>query len=106
MYTALNGTIYLIRVVTRGAITPFDYDNKEYWSFRPGGKRPWLIRAITHDGRWWGDHHSHHQSGVELDEGSDRSIAAESHVLSSAPGDEKTNTTTRMQSPARAVLRG
>lgn len=97
--------IGFVRLVTGGAVIPPDYDLKEYWSLTPKGKQPWIVRAITHEGRWWGDSRTHHQGGVELDEGSDASIAAESRVLSSAPGYEKNGTATRMQSPARAVVR-
>lgn len=104
VYTTLNGMIGLVTLVTRGGIVPHDYDLKEYWSLAPKGRQPWLIRAVTHRGRWWGDQHArNHQGGMELGEESDASIAAESRIPSSLPADEK-NGNARIQSPERAVL--
>lgn len=53
MYTALNGAIGLVKIVSRGRLVPHDYDQKEYWSIRTGGSKPWLFRAITNSGKFW-----------------------------------------------------
>lgn len=45
-YTALNGMIYITRLVTAGHILPADEEHKEYWTWKPAGTLPWFIRAI------------------------------------------------------------
>jgi AGZA family xanthine/uracil permease-like MFS transporter len=63
-YTALNGLIYLTKIVSRGYIVPDDEDHREYWTsefslqctsplkfgtkmtaVKPMGKVPWFISA-------------------------------------------------------------
>ncbi|KAF2740013.1 purine transporter [Polyplosphaeria fusca] len=44
-YTALNGMIYVTKVVSRGYLVPEDEDNREYWTIIPHGKLPWFITA-------------------------------------------------------------
>ena len=44
-YITLNGMIYVTKVVSRGHIVPEDEDNREYWTYKPGGQLPWFIRA-------------------------------------------------------------
>ncbi|KAF2276066.1 uncharacterized protein EI97DRAFT_467315 [Westerdykella ornata] len=44
-YTALNGSIWVTKIVTRGYLVPDDEDNREYWSIKPHAKLPWFITA-------------------------------------------------------------
>ncbi|KAF2097114.1 xanthine/uracil permease family protein-like protein [Rhizodiscina lignyota] len=46
-YIILNGLTYLVKLVTRGHIVPDDYDNKEYWTYKPSGELPWFIRGLS-----------------------------------------------------------
>ena len=34
VYTAINGPIYLTKLISRGRFVPSDEDNREYWSRR------------------------------------------------------------------------
>ncbi|KAF2264590.1 purine transporter [Lojkania enalia] len=45
VYAALNGMIYLTKLVSRGYIVPDDEDHREYWTLRPHGRLPWFITA-------------------------------------------------------------
>ena len=54
MYTVLNTMIWLVMWVSGGRIEPREYDLKEYWTWRPAGEKPWLIRTFT-KGRVWKD---------------------------------------------------
>jgi len=45
VYTAINGPIYLTRLISRGRFVPDDEDNREYWSLKPQGRMPWFITA-------------------------------------------------------------
>ncbi|KAF1994617.1 hypothetical protein P154DRAFT_475754 [Amniculicola lignicola CBS 123094] len=50
-YTALNGMIFVTKLITRGYIVPDDEDNREYWTIVPQGKLPWFIttsQKISH----------------------------------------------------------
>ncbi|KAF2866730.1 permease family-domain-containing protein [Massariosphaeria phaeospora] len=44
-YTALNGSIYLTKLISGGRIVPDDEDHREYWTVKPHGKLPWFITA-------------------------------------------------------------
>lgn len=54
VYTALNTLIWVVMLLTAGRIQPRDYDLKEYWTWKPAGEKPWLIRLFT-KGRIWED---------------------------------------------------
>jgi AGZA family xanthine/uracil permease-like MFS transporter len=41
VYTALNGPIYLTKLITRGRIVPDDEDDREYWTRK-------LLTSIIH----------------------------------------------------------
>lgn len=44
-YTALNGLVYLTKLITRGYIVPEDEDQREYWTIIPHGRLPWFVTA-------------------------------------------------------------
>ncbi|PSN73002.1 hypothetical protein BS50DRAFT_176312 [Corynespora cassiicola Philippines] len=44
-YTALNGMIWVTRLVTRGYVVPDDEDQREYWTIKPHGRLPWFVTA-------------------------------------------------------------
>jgi AGZA family xanthine/uracil permease-like MFS transporter len=44
-YTALNGLIYITKLVTQGYLVPDDEDHREYWTVKPQGKLPCFITA-------------------------------------------------------------
>ncbi|CAN9088499.1 hypothetical protein CC77DRAFT_1019090 [Alternaria alternata] len=45
VYTALNGMIYLTKIISGGYIVPEDEDHREYWTIKPAGRLPWFITA-------------------------------------------------------------
>lgn len=45
VYAALNGPVYLTKLISRGRIAPDDEDHREYWTLKPQGKLPWFITA-------------------------------------------------------------
>ncbi|KAF1939538.1 purine transporter [Clathrospora elynae] len=45
VYTALNGMVYITKLVSCGYIVPEDEDYREYWTIKPHGKLPWFITA-------------------------------------------------------------
>jgi AGZA family xanthine/uracil permease-like MFS transporter len=38
--------------ISRGSLRPKDYDNKEYWTWRPAGEKPLMIRLFSRRSRW------------------------------------------------------
>ncbi|KFY31863.1 hypothetical protein V493_00734 [Pseudogymnoascus sp. VKM F-4281 (FW-2241)] len=52
-YTAINGLIYITKLISGGRILPPDFDLAEYWTIFPGGKSPWFMRASRNGGRFW-----------------------------------------------------
>jgi len=44
--------IWLVIKASRGAIAPQDYEQKEYWTWRPAGEKPWIIRIFTKSRVW------------------------------------------------------
>jgi AGZA family xanthine/uracil permease-like MFS transporter len=39
---------------SRGTIRPRDYDLKEYWTWKPAGEKPLIIRFFSRKGVWEG----------------------------------------------------
>lgn len=54
VYTALNGMIWTVMFLSRGAYEPKDYHRREYWTWKPAGEKPWIFRMFT-KGRFWED---------------------------------------------------
>lgn len=54
MYTALNGMIWAVMTLSRGGLEPKDYQYKEYWTWKPAGEKPWIVRVFS-KGRFWED---------------------------------------------------
>jgi len=48
--------------VSRGSLVPKDYDQKEYWTWKPAGEKPVILRIFSRRRRW-GDG----QEGDDLD---------------------------------------
>jgi adenine/guanine/hypoxanthine permease len=46
MYAAINGTVAILVLLSGGRLEPCQYDLKEYWTWKGGGRPPWLIRAL------------------------------------------------------------
>ena len=46
--------------VTGGAVEPREYDLKEYWTWKPAGKKPAVFRLFARD-PYWGDKESLHE---------------------------------------------
>ncbi|KAG8159592.1 hypothetical protein KVR01_010229 [Diaporthe batatas] len=54
VYTALNGMIWAIMTLSRGGLEPKDYQYKEYWTWKPAGEKPWIVRVFS-KGKFWED---------------------------------------------------
>ncbi|KAF2131765.1 hypothetical protein P153DRAFT_374545 [Dothidotthia symphoricarpi CBS 119687] len=44
-YTAINGMIYITKLLTCGRIVPDDEDYREYWTIKPRSRLPWFVTA-------------------------------------------------------------
>ncbi len=60
MYIFLNTLIWIVMRVTGGALEPREYDLKEYWTWRPAGKKPAVFRIFARD-IYRGDKESLHE---------------------------------------------
>lgn len=54
VYTALNGMIWAVMALSRGALEPKDYQHREYWTWKPAGEKPWIVRIFS-KGKFWED---------------------------------------------------
>ncbi|KAJ4414387.1 hypothetical protein N0V82_007948 [Gnomoniopsis sp. IMI 355080] len=54
VYTTLNGMIWAVMFLSRGAYEPKDYHRRDYWTWKPAGEKPWIFRVFT-KGRFWED---------------------------------------------------
>lgn len=54
MYTTLNSLIWVVMFLSRGVYEPRDYYRREYWTWKPAGEKPWIVRVFT-KGRFWED---------------------------------------------------
>lgn len=55
IYTGLNGLIWVVIKLSGESIMPRDYELKQYWTWRPPGEKPWIIRIFSKR-RHWGGH--------------------------------------------------
>ena len=60
VYIVLNSLIWAVMRVTGGSVEPREYDLKEYWTWKPAGKKPAAFRLFTRDS-YWGDKESLHE---------------------------------------------
>lgn len=51
-YTVLNTLIYLVVKISRGSITPENWQHKEIWTWRPAGEKPLLLRIFSREKSW------------------------------------------------------
>ncbi|KAK3940785.1 permease family-domain-containing protein [Diplogelasinospora grovesii] len=70
-YTGLNLMIWVVMKVSGDSVVPMSYDQKEYWTWRPAGEKPWVVRLFT-KGRFWDDKRGlKRNGGFPLTEGDD-----------------------------------
>ncbi|KAL3427064.1 xanthine/uracil permease [Phlyctema vagabunda] len=57
-YIVLNGTAWIILKISRGRVAPFDYEQKDYWTYKvKGGLLPaWLVRMFKGKRDFWRDY--------------------------------------------------
>lgn len=46
--------IWAVMTLSRGGLEPKDYQYKEYWTWKPAGEKPWIVRVFT-KGKFWED---------------------------------------------------
>ncbi|KAK0720374.1 permease family-domain-containing protein [Lasiosphaeris hirsuta] len=51
-YTTLNSAIWLVIKLSGGSIMPKEYEQKEYWTWKPAGEKPWILRLFSKGRRW------------------------------------------------------
>ncbi|EPS36911.1 hypothetical protein H072_9558 [Dactylellina haptotyla CBS 200.50] len=56
-YTFLNGSAFILKLISGGRIRPADEDLKEYWTYKlpQNASTPWFIRAMRGEKRFWED---------------------------------------------------
>ncbi|EFX01118.1 purine transporter [Grosmannia clavigera kw1407] len=54
VYIILNSLIWVVIRLTGGAIEPREYDLKEYWTWKPAGKKPTAFRLFSRRSYWGG----------------------------------------------------
>lgn len=67
--------IWLIIAASGGRVLPTDYELKEYWTWKPPGDTPWIVRVLT-GRRYWEDKQQlkdnpgfpHSESGPEAED--------------------------------------
>lgn len=59
--------IWAVMTLSRGGLEPKDYQYKEYWTWKPAGEKPWIVRVFSKR-KFWEDERKR-QSRSE-DEGS------------------------------------
>ncbi len=90
VYTVLNSLIWLVQRASGGMLEPREYDLKEYWTWKPAGKKPWLIRTVTRGRAWDGRPNSANDEEMVLGEDNESSIQMhERRMVLTTPSEEK-----------------
>lgn len=104
VYAALNGLIWVVIFISGGRIEPREYDLKEYWTWRPSGEKPWLIRQFTKD-RFWEDQRRPRRQPDGIMLADDNSSSGNRSPRISSPADSEEKGVAMVTSPQHAVLR-
>ncbi|KAK3325328.1 permease family-domain-containing protein [Apodospora peruviana] len=81
-YVALNILIWIVIQLSRGSVTPKDYDRKEYWTLRPEGEKPWIIRIFSGNRAWSNSANNRGSDSAVLRPGQARSVASHDGAFS------------------------
>lgn len=97
-YTVLNGSVWIVAKISGDTIHPENYDLKEYWTWRPPGDKPWIMRMAFRF-LYWTKHRKDRNASFSLNSGDDMGIAEQyrSDVATKAAADGKD--TLRAMSP-------
>lgn len=57
--------IWAVMALSRGGLEPKDYQYKEYWTWKPAGEKPWIVRVFS-KGRFWEDERRRQQHQQQL----------------------------------------
>lgn len=57
--------IWAVMVVSRGALEPKDYQFREYWTWKPAGEKPWIVRVFSKGKIWEDERKKRRRSGQE-----------------------------------------
>ncbi len=69
-YTVINGSIWIVVKLSGDTIHPENYELKEYWSWKPPGEKPWIVRMafrLMH----WAKHRRDRNTSLSLNSGDD-----------------------------------
>lgn len=103
VYTILNGLIWVVIWVSGGRIEPREYDLKEYWTWRPAGEKPWVVRAFTKGNMWENRRKPRGDDGIVLEDDNESTFAMRDTRGSATSGSEKSAET--LSTPARVMVR-
>ncbi|KAI6381469.1 hypothetical protein MCOR25_001164 [Pyricularia grisea] len=99
VYTVINSLIWIVMFVSGGELEPWEYNRKEYWTWKPAGRKPWLFRVFT-KGQYWAEERLHLKK-----DGSDvRSIQRQSATESEEKPLEDRFSAASVSMPPRAAL--
>ncbi len=89
-YTVINGLIWIIVKISGDTVHPENYDLKEYWSWRPPGEKPWIVRVVFRFLSWT-KHRKDRNTSLSLNSGDDMQSAERyrSEMASKTAGDVK-----------------
>jgi AGZA family xanthine/uracil permease-like MFS transporter len=73
-YTVINGSIWIVVKLSGETIVPENYEMKQYWSWRPPGERPWIVRAVFRL-IYWAKHRKDRAASFSLNSGDDMGLA-------------------------------
>ncbi|KAK3327979.1 hypothetical protein B0T19DRAFT_179314 [Cercophora scortea] len=70
-YILLNTMIWVVVKLSGETITPKDYEQKEYWTWKPPGEKPWIIRVFSKSRFWASGRDESQEPRFPLTEGED-----------------------------------
>lgn len=103
-YTVINGSIWIVVKLSGETILPENYEMKQYWTWRPPGEKPWIVRAVFRL-IYWAKHHKDRHASFSLNSGDDMGIAEQypSDRASKAAADVKDTPRPTTPEPFRRV---
>lgn len=72
--------IWAVMAISRGALEPKDYQFRDYWTWKPAGEKPWIVRVFSKGKVWEDERRKRRQSGQESIKDHDEFVTSEMDV--------------------------
>lgn len=94
-YTVLNSLIWIIVTISGGSITPEKWEAREFWTWKPAGRKPLLFRLFSKHQEW----KEHKKNAAARKNGDNPDPVVDDDPEEEDLGDDDNESTARLRDP-------